>query len=151
MKHHRIKDACRVGDWNERLVAYANSVNGAPFQWGVTDCACLVRYSLRAMYGRDVLRGMGTYRSSASALRVGCQVGPVGAYLRDKGFQAVELAFAQSGDIAVFRGRDERGYPQMGVVVSGKLMVSDPDTDVMLHRLPIGAWPKGTKLWRAPQ
>ena len=150
MKNHHTKDARRVGDWNERLVAYANSVNGAPFQWGVTDCASLVRYALRAMYGRDLLRGMGSYRSSPSALRVGRQVGPVGAYLRDRGFQAVGLAFAQSGDTVVFRGLD-RGHPQLGVVVSGRLLVSDPDTDVVLHRLPIGAWPKGTKLWRAPQ
>ena len=133
---------------NERLVAYANSVNGASFKWGKTDCARVVRDALRAVHGRDVLRGTGSYRTSASALKVGRQVGPMGAYLRDAGLQAVGPDFAQSGDIVVFRGRSH-GHPQLGVVVSGRLLVSDPDTGVVMYRVPWGQWPKGTKLWRA--
>ncbi len=141
----------RLPDWNARLVTYANSVNGTAFKWGTTDCCQLARRSMRAMYGKDLLPGWGTYRTSASALKVGRQVGPVGAYLREKGFQAIGVAFAQSGDVVVFRGKCSGGHPQVGVVVSGRLMVSDPDTAVQLYPVPWGDWPKGTRLWRAPQ
>ncbi len=140
----------RRHDWNERLVDYANSVGGKPFKWGTTDCAYLARNALRAMYGKDLLRGMGRYATSASALKAARQVGPLGAYLRDKGFSKVRPNFAQSGDIVVFKGLT-RGHPQIGVVVSDRLLVADPKECVMLHRLPLGAWPAGVRLWRAPQ
>lgn len=140
----------RLNDWNERLVAYANSVNGARFRWGRTDCATLAHRAMRAMYGtvNPLGDGIEAYTSKASALKVGRAVGSPSKYLRSLGFASVGTNFAQSGDLVVFRGRSD-GYPQIGVVVSGKLMVSDPNTGVELHR--IGSWPKGTKLWRAPQ
>lgn len=141
----------RLHDWNERLVSWANSVNGKAFKWGRTDCYCLARDSQATMYGTDLLLDVAKYRTSASALKAGRQVGPVNRYLRDRGYQAVLPNFAQSGDVVVFKGLD-RGHPQVGVVVTGRLLVSTPEEGVVMHRLPTGdAWPKGVKLWRAPQ
>tara|TARA_Y100000310_G_scaffold309531_1_gene353729 strand:+ start:11683 stop:11994 length:312 start_codon:yes stop_codon:yes gene_type:complete len=102
------------------------------------------------MYGKDLLLGMGSYRTMASALRAARQVGPVGAFLRGRGFDTVKPNFAQSGDVVLFRGLED-GLPQLGVVVSGKLLVTTPTDGVELHRLPLGDWPAGVRLYRAPQ
>ena len=141
--------ALRLPDWAPRLVAYVNSVNGCGFKWGTTDCGTLMRGALRAQFGKDLLRGIGSYRTKASALKVAREIGPVGAFLESRGFTSVLPNFAQSGDVVLFVAT-ERDHPPIGVAVTGRLLLSNPEEGVGLVRLPLGEWPEGVEVWRAP-
>lgn len=81
-----------------RLSDYANSVRGAPFEWGTTDCACIVRDSLNA------LSGSRTFKQSWKTQR-----GARGAETRENGFNGalsgfcdvVHPRFIDAGDVAI--------------------------------------------------
>lgn len=138
----------RVRDWDVALVQFASTMQGKPFKYGTTDCAYVVRGALKAMYGKDLLRGMGSYRTLRDARKLAKSVGSVPAYLKEHlGCKRIRRNFTQAGDIVVLPG-DER-LPSLAVVVGGKLMVSVVDTGVQI--VPLPRWPKGTVILRVPQ
>lgn len=60
----------RLPDWPERLVATIAAHRAESFAWGRFDCATIVRDSVRAMTGVDILAEHGRWRSKRGALRV---------------------------------------------------------------------------------
>ena len=139
----------RTPNWDVALVEYASVMQGRPFKYGSTDCGTLVRDALRVMYGKDMLRGMGSYRTLKAARKVSRSVGSVPDYLKDRlGCERIRRNFVQAGDIVVLPGEDMR-MPQLAVVVGGKLMVSVVDTGVQI--VPMPKWPRGTVILRVPQ
>lgn len=119
--------ALRLVDWDVRLVGYVDSVRGTPLVWGRTDCASLVRGAVRAMYDRDVLRGVGSWTTSTGALRVLARWG--GSYraaLEVAGVEDVPVPFRQRGDVAILPGVDSEGFPGLGVVVAGGVLTVAP-------------------------
>ncbi len=140
----------RVPNWDVELVRFAGDMQGRPFRYGSTDCGTLVRGALKAMYGKDVLRGMGSYRLLRDARKLAKSVGPIPEYLKvTLGCKRIRRNFVQAGDIVVLPGEDRR-LPQLGVVVGGKLMVSDVELGVQIVPLPTGHWPRGSTILRVP-
>jgi hypothetical protein len=57
-------------DWQPRLSAWARARIGAPFQWGLSDCAILCAEAVDAMTGSTHARSLrGAWGSQAQALR----------------------------------------------------------------------------------
>lgn len=137
----------RLADWEVRLVAYANGVNGAPFAWGRTDCGYLVRNALRAMYGRDMLRGAGSYRTSLAARRAVPAQG-VGAVLRERGFEGVRMAMAQPGDVVLLPGKR---LQHMAVLLpAARVLTVTHAGGVCVLRSGAMQWPHEATAWRGP-
>lgn len=100
----------RKDDWIDRLVAYLESVNTTPFEWGKHDCFLFCMGAVDAMYGRKAetlyKRFAGRYSSEADIAAVCKEEGyasPV-AFVASQ-FPKRESNFAiQRGDIVVFNG-----------------------------------------------
>jgi len=112
--------------WDADLVIYVKSVIDEPFEWGRTDCATLVRHALKAMYGKDVLRGVGSWRTLAEARRAVKRIGPYETFFKSKGCEEWSPAYRQRGDVAILpSGGDRDGLPGLGVVVRGGVLTVD--------------------------
>lgn len=138
----------RIRNWDVELVHYANSVLGESFKWGRTDCFSVVRNGLRAMYGRDLFRGVGTYRTTAKAKAF--HKAHAGIPLKEYGFKKIARNFCQAGDVIIWPNMDPRGFPQFGIVVGGKILVSKEGMGPQVIALPTLDWPVGTKIMRPP-
>ena len=95
----------RHADWQPRLTDYLRAHHARPFAWGRWDCAIFVAGSVRAMTGRDPMRGLRGYRTLAEGLRKARARGLEDhiAAVADR-FPEIHPAFAGPGDIAVVPG-----------------------------------------------
>jgi hypothetical protein len=98
----------RLPNWRVRLDDYLDSIDGAPFEWGVLDCSLFASGCIEAMTGVDLAaETRGTYNDARSAARVAISLG-----FRDHvEFMAANVpeihpAEAGLGDIAAVRTED---------------------------------------------
>jgi hypothetical protein len=95
----------RHPDWQQRLTDYLRANHARPFAWGRWDCALFVAGAVRAMTGRDPMRGLRGYRTLAGGLRKARARGyedHIAAVAAR--FPEIPPAFAGPGDIAVVPG-----------------------------------------------
>lgn len=95
----------RLPDWQQRLTDYLRAHHARPFAWGRWDCAIFTAGAVRAMTGRDPMRGLRGYRTLAEGLRKARARGledHVAAVAAT--FPEIHPAFAGPGDIAVVPG-----------------------------------------------
>lgn len=127
----------RVLAWDAALIDWARSVLGRDFVWGKTDCATLARGAIMAMYeGAESKVSMGPlpgWTTERGAVRAHVRTGGPVAVLRRMGAERVCPAYAQRGDITV---DDSRALPNIGIVVSGGVVMAHPDRGVFLVPLP---------------
>ena len=117
--------ALRATAWDVDLMVYVESVLGAPFEWGRTDCWSLICGALRAMYGDDVLNAE-TYGTKTGALKAYKAAGSYNDALAHAGAREVPINFRQRGDIAILPGGDIDGFPGVGVVMArGRVLTVD--------------------------
>ncbi len=136
-----------VENWDSRLVELAREVVGEPFEWGVTDCASLVRRALKVMYGRDVWKGhVGEWKTLRGAVGVNGRTDRQEA-LRSSGAVEVAKSYAWSGDVALGASEDDHGMLQVAVLLpTRKAMTSTPrDGVVIVDKLSLA---EGTTFWR---
>lgn len=91
------------GDWEARASAEIERWRGVRFAWGKRDCCRFAAAIVRAMTGRDPMRGLrGKSASKRAALRLIAEQ-PIAQRL-DAKFERVPPAFAQRGDIVMTDG-----------------------------------------------
>jgi hypothetical protein len=111
----------RHPDWQPRLTDYLRANHARPFAWGRWDCALFVAGAVKAMTGRDPMRGYRGYRTLREGLRkarargVEDHVAGVAA-----SFAEIPPAFAGPGDIAAVPG--EPGLA-LGIVQGAQVYV----------------------------
>jgi hypothetical protein len=79
------------------LIAFIDSRQNAPWEWGTNDCISYVLGAVEAQTGRKILDVK--WKSSATALRKLKKYGTLEAAL-DAHFERIAPAFAKRGDIA---------------------------------------------------
>ncbi len=131
----------RLRNWDVRLFHWADSVVGHPFEWGVTDCASLVRAAHIVMYGEDVL-GWPAYKSLKGAMSAKEKVGGIRKALK-KACVRVGTKFARSGDIVLIKHEGEAG---MGLVIGANVVGTYPGYPVTL--VPLSMLPRSASFWR---
>ncbi len=131
----------RLRNWDVRLFHWADGVLGRSFEWGVTDCASLVRAAHVAMYGEDVFE-WSVYKSLKDATSAKEKVGGIRNALK-KDCARVGTKFARSGDIVLIKHKGEEG---MGVVVGANVVGTYPGYSVML--VPLSVLPRSASVWR---
>jgi len=111
----------RHPDWQQRLTDYLRAHHARPFAWGRWDCALFVAGGVRAMTGRDPMRGLRGYRTLREGLRKAQAAGLEDhvAAVADR-FPEIHPAFAGPGDIAVVPG--EPGLA-LGIVQGAQIYV----------------------------
>lgn len=136
----------RLANWDTHLVSFARDVVGREFEWGVTDCATLVRRGLIEMLGRDVLKGHHRVWKTRRGALMASRVKPQDA-LKASGAERVGNKFAWSGDVAVGRRVDDHGMIRVALLLpTRKALTSTPDLGVIIvDRLSLT---KGTRFWR---
>ena len=131
----------RVRTWDVDLEQWAAGLIGAPFRWGVTDCASLVIKGQRLIYGVDVFR-VPKYKSKAKALRTLVDVKSLRVVLKSYARQ-VGRRFLQAGDIVLVRkGCSELETDGLLLVVRDYALATSPAAGVI--SVPLDAIP--TKL-----
>lgn len=133
----------RLPDWDARL---ADAVAGAfdmPYAYGEQDCLLWVGKAVEAITGDDLWsEHVGQYDSAAKASRYLRSIGfdSPAAFL-DAHFEAVELAYAQRGDLVAY------GHDEVPAVCLGDfaLAVGEDGERVGLFRVAREDW---TKAWR---
>ena len=133
----------RLRNWDVRLFHWADGVVGRSFEWGVTDCASLVRAAHVVMHGVDVFKWP-VYKSLKGAMSAKDKVGGIRKALK-KDCVRVGIKFARSGDIVLIRHKGEEG---MGVVVGTNVVGSHPDYPVTF--VPLSVLPRSASVWRVP-
>lgn len=98
----------RSGDWVSRFTAVVEQYDGAPWEWGRSDCLTFAADACRALTGKDPIgRFRGRYRSRFGAAvhvrRMGCRsVGElVEALAREARMPVIPTWAARVGDIGV--------------------------------------------------
>lgn len=115
----------REQNWDVSLVMFARNVEGARFEWGLTDCASLVRRVAMAMYGYDVFDGVVETWNDKDSARAALNGLTAPDYLEMAGAIEIPRGFATTGDILVMPGQDEVGLVQLGIVLpSSKALIS---------------------------
>jgi len=113
----------RKKNFEIELVKYANEINNSPFEWGVTDCATIVRKSIEIMLGEDIFDlplwdSLKTARSIVRDLNILKLMGDVGGL-------PITLSYAHTGDIGLYPNLDDNGLPQFCVVLPRrKILIS---------------------------
>lgn len=134
------------------LTGFASGIQGAPFKWGSTDCGSLVRRGLTACYGRDILRGAGSWNSLRALRKFVKDTGGPAKLLKSKGFTKVRAAYAQCGDVVILPGEDADDVPQTGILLHRrKMLTSDRLAGVVVVNLRIMKVPKKTLFLRGPE
>ena len=137
----------RVENWDVHLVEFAESVRGAPFVWGETDCVTLARAGLRVILDRDPWHGLlGRWTTKRGAFRVSVRA-DTGAILKASQAAEVPPRMATAGDLAVGPGLGEEGLHRLSILVPArKALVAFPEGGVelvdQLSLIP------GTTFWR---
>lgn len=99
-------EVMKLDDWQAQLRDYLRSIAREPFFIGKHDCATFTAAAVKAMTGRDYMRGLRGYRTVSEGLRkVQAVTGHADhiAYVASI-FDEVAPSFAQVGDIAVVEG-----------------------------------------------
>lgn len=93
----------RFPDWQSRLVSYLSEVSRKPFGYGTHDCALFAAGAVAAMTGIDLAEGWhGRYTDLLGGMRVLRAAGYRDhVHLVEANFEAIPVAFAAMGDIAV--------------------------------------------------
>lgn len=124
----------RLPDWDVRLVDWAATRLGAPFEFGVTNCVQLALEAFDAMTGAEVAaKYRGRYKSEREGRRLMLRerVDPLTGLL-NLGCVPVPRGFAQRGDIVCM----VVGYQHyQHVVFGGETLASRPDTGVAWFEL----------------
>ena len=116
----------RVPNWDVKLVRWAETQFGEPFEWGRTDCGSLIKSGLRLIFGQPVLDEGLRYKDEESAVGVIRTVGTVARYFTQLGGVRLIPTRAAGGDIVVRPGRDD-GLPRMGLMLHPTgFVTSDP-------------------------
>lgn len=139
----------RVENWDTWLVQFANEMRDREFVWGETDCVTIMRGGLKAILGRDPLKGkLQSWKSQIGALRAFKRIAfsPT-ILLADTGAVRVLPNFASSGDVAIGPETDKNNLPSISLLLPGrKALVSTPETGVIIiDKL---ALTTGTEFWR---
>ncbi len=96
----------RRRDWHCRLMAWAASVQQAPYQWGQTDCVSLVCGALGVMSDDPLERPH--WADSRTARLARLEVPSFGTLLRSAGLDMVPHTHVQPGDVAVLESPGHR-------------------------------------------
>ena len=118
----RVRTLVRQPGWERRLVAWAESVAGAAFEWGVVDCAQLAIGAIEAMTLTRIGADVRPYSSRFGALRAMVDSGGVIATLSRIGLRDVDVQYAQQGDIIVAPPWDGNALEDASILVSGQLL-----------------------------
>lgn len=136
-----------VDNWNVKLVKYADSVRGLPWEWGVTDCGILTRRCLEVVYGKDVWEDVGNWSSRIGALRLFGSLDDVEGRLMETGAIGIGARHLLGGDIAI-GGGDHDGLPQFTVILPGFMLLgSTPEDGVIISKIKPNVFNDGTTFW----
>lgn len=121
-----------VVNWDVEVVLYINSIRGADFEWGKTDCLSVVRGTLIKIYGEDLWAGLGSWDSIRVVKNLN-DVVDIPSFLVDTGARLVDsVQFLRTGDIGVVPADDD-GLPSILVVTpSRRILTSSQETGVVL-------------------
>lgn len=92
----------RVKRWPERMIEAIVAYEGAPFEWGKTDCWCFAMDVAKAVTGTDPWAEARTYRTRTGARRALLRRGfPSIAAALAAVYEEVPPSMAQRGDIGI--------------------------------------------------
>lgn len=94
-----------------------------PFIWGKTDCVSLVRHGLQCYGHPDYFHDIPWYSCLAGASRLNAAYGGIRHYLSNLGFRELALADAQTGDVLIRPFREHSGFPAVGLVIGGEVLI----------------------------
>lgn len=141
----------RVENWDQKLIYYARESVGKDFEWGVTDCASLVRASIAAMYGEDVFSHVAAWSTLREAKNQYEMHGRASSILAEAGASIVASNYEQTGDIIVSPGEDQDGLPRFGVILTGgQVLLSTPESGVHVLSHWRSILVDGTSIYRMP-
>jgi hypothetical protein len=121
----------RVLDWRLRLLTWAESVRGLPFEWGRTDCAALTRAALTMCFGRDVAPEVPMWRTAQQAAVVLARYGGVPGVLEGLGATRHTLMFARAGDVVCApEPKEPVSRAAIGVWIDGYAVMSGAQAGV---------------------
>jgi len=140
----------RARNWDAALLAWADTVLGAPYVWGRTDCVSLATTAITVMY--PALAGdprLVLWPTKFAALRARVtQPTLLPDRLAALGAAPVPLGFLQAGDLLVPPAAAAEEEPAVLVSLGATVLSTHPDTGV--GRVPARhLWP-GTVPWRLP-
>ncbi len=122
-----------VENWDRRLVEFARAEDGREYEWGLTDCAALVRRGLQSVFGEDVWKGhVGTWTTRRGAVTVAGKTDYEEALLASG---AVEVGFhyAWAGDVVLGGSEEQHGMLTVGLLVpTRKVITSTPRLGVVI-------------------
>lgn len=121
-----MKPLKRKPNWRPLLEAAMDRYHGRAFEWGKVDCVTLQADAVRAMTGRDLMKGFrGKYASPKESLKLLRSVGyrSMAEYLAAH-FEKGEQALAIAGDLALVPSDDD-GFDGFagGVVLGAQIAV----------------------------
>lgn len=122
----------RPRNWDIALAQWARSIAGSPFVWGETDCGSLVRYSLKAVHGRDMLAREPKYKTLLGAKRAAAKT-TVASALESVGANRLPWSVAQAGDVALF-GVGVDGWDSVGIVLDEYVLMTGLERGVFIVR-----------------
>jgi Domain of unknown function (DUF6950) len=139
----------RVRNWSQLLMHWANSLNGAAFAWGETDCCTLVREALMRLYGEDITPQVPRWASKTEALAVGADF-TLTAVLGVLGATVTTLSYRDGGDVLVGPVLPETDpWPYVSLSLpTGDLLNSHPESGVRI--LPFREVPETTVVYQVP-
>lgn len=139
----------RAKDLTERLVEFADSVAGEPFEWGHTDCATL---AVRALFYANLpdaerVPAVQHYTSEDEARGALQRITPAD-WLDELGATPIPIGALAPGDVVT--GWLESGLPYVYVVVGSRLLSSTPAEGVRLMPLRAARLLPEPLGWRLP-
>jgi hypothetical protein len=103
----------RRADWQNRLTDYLRERHRLPFEYGKWDCALFAAGAVKAMTGKDPMRGLRGYKSLTAGLRKAKAKGHADHVAAVAAmFAEVPPSMAAPGDIAIVDGGKSIGIVQ---------------------------------------
>ncbi len=123
----------RYRDWDLRLLEYATSVRGLPFEWGQTNCAALVAGSVDAMTGSALYNLQGELGLDEPLARELSAQRFTRSTLLDAGLIKIAgINYAQRGDVVLAYSEE---WECSHVCLGKYVLTSSPDRGVFFGRM----------------
>ncbi len=124
----------RVRNWDIKIVVEIGPLVGSEFVWGKTDCATILRKTMKVMYGEEVFKDVERlrYRSLSGALKTFKRLGSIGDIIENTGGVVIQPQVVTDGDIAV--DDDYKGVQNVAIRIGSRWIVSNPELGIVESR-----------------